>query len=525
MPSGKPPVRITCKTWPMSDESAAALLDSDEPLVAIEAPAGCGKTYQGAQYAHRAASRLARGRVLILTHTHAACSVFSSRTRQSAARVEIRTIDSLVTAIATAYHKSLGFPPDPAAWARREGPDGFDALATGVAALLTARPMIGAALSERYPVVIGDEHQDSSAAQHGIIMTLQGGGSQLRLFGDPMQHIYGSRADAARSADRARWESLKTAAAFDELDTPHRWTTGSPELGWWILQAREALKKGQPVDLRGPLPQGLRVLHADNVAPNYAGYRIERNDRHPLDQIVNADQPLLILTGQNDTAKALRAMWGRRIPIWEGHTRDDLGALVTAIADETGNAAAIAQAVVTFLGTVGVGFSLSSHGNILLREIDHNCSKPTRGKPAYLQKLAYCILEEPNHIGVAKCLSALAELTDDGTAGFETIAFDHRSEFRDAIRLGQFADPDEAMKEIHRRRSFARPVPPARAISTIHKAKGLQCENAIVLPCDRQRFGSSDYARCKLYVALSRARRSLTLVLPRQDPSPLFRLS
>ena len=291
------------------------------------------------------------------------------------------------------------------------------------------------------------------------------------------------------------------------------------------MQAHEALKDGRSVDLRGPLPQGLRVLHADNVAPNYAGYRIEQNDRHPLDQIVNAGQPLLILTGQNDTAKALRAMWGRRIPIWEGHTRDDLGALATAIADNTGNAAAIAQAVVTFLGAVGVGFSPSSHGNILLREIDHNCAKPTRGKPAHLQELARCILGQPDHVGVAKCLGALAKLTDDSTTGFEDIAFDHRSEFRDAIRLGQFADPDEAMKEIHKRRSFTRPVPPDRAISTIHKAKGLQCENAIVLPCDRQRFGASDYARCKLYVALSRARGSLALVLPRQDPSPLFRLA
>ena len=509
----------------MSDECTQTLLDSDEALVAIEAPAGCGKTYQGAKYAHRAASRLARGRVLILTHTHAACSVFSSETRQDAAHVEIRTIDSLVTSIAAAYHKSLGLPSDPGAWARRRGPDGFDALATGVAALMTARPMIAAALSERYPVVIGDEHQDSSAAQHAIVMALNNGGSRLRLFGDPMQHIYGSKADAARAADRARWDALKATASFDELDMPHRWTAGSSELGRWILQAREALKKGQAVDLRDRLPQGLSVLFADNIAPNYTGYRIGQNDRHPLDQIVKSNQPLLILTGQNDTAKALRAMWGRRIPIWEGYTRDDLGALVTAIVDETGNPAVIAQAVVTFLGAVGVGFSLSSHGNILLREILHNCSKPTRGKPACLQYLARCILEQPNHVGVAKCLQELAKLTDSGTAGFEEIAFDYCSEFHDAIRLGQFADPDEAMKEIHRRRSFARPFPPDRAISTIHKAKGLQCENAIVLPCDRQRFSASDYARCKLYVALSRARRSLTLVLPRQDPSPLFRLA
>lgn len=30
------------------------------------------------------------------------------------------------------------------------------------------------------------------------------------------------------------------------------------------------------------------------------------------------------------------------------------------------------------------------------------------------------------------------------------------------------------------------------------------------------------YARCKLYVALSRAKRSLTLVVSQNNPSPLF---
>ena len=506
----------------MSDESVEALLDSDEALVAVEAPAGCGKTYQGAKYAQRAASQLGKGRVLILTHTHAACSVFSSETRHEAARVEIRTIDSLITSIAAAYHKSLGVPPDPASWARRQGSDGFEKLGLGVAALMKAHPMIGGTLSERYPIVIGDEHQDSSAAQHAIIMAFRDGGSRLRLFGDPMQHIYGSRGDAARSANRARWDDLRNTAACDDLDTPHRWTPGSPELGELILQAREALKQDQPVDLRGDLPQGLRILYAENIAPNNSGYRIDRSDRQGIDQLVNTNQPLLILTGQNDTVRALRAMWGRRIPIWEGHVRNDLGALVTAVATETGNAAAIGEAVVEFVSAVGVGFSPSSHGNVLLQEIRQDCSRRTRGKPARVQELARCILERPDHVGVAKCLQGLAKLIADGTAGFERIALDNRREFRDAIRLGEFGDAEEGMKEIHRRRSFARPVPPDRAISTIHKAKGLQCENAIVLPCDRRRFGGSDYARCKLYVALSRARCSLTLVLSRRDSSSLF---
>ena len=64
----------------MSDESVHAALRSDAPLVVVEAPAGCGKTHQGADYArHVAADRSSR--LLILTHTHAACSVFAERTR------------------------------------------------------------------------------------------------------------------------------------------------------------------------------------------------------------------------------------------------------------------------------------------------------------------------------------------------------------------------------------------------------------------------------------------------------------
>jgi DNA helicase-2/ATP-dependent DNA helicase PcrA len=35
----------------MTDEAVEDLLNSSEPLAVIEAPAGCGKTYQGARYA------------------------------------------------------------------------------------------------------------------------------------------------------------------------------------------------------------------------------------------------------------------------------------------------------------------------------------------------------------------------------------------------------------------------------------------------------------------------------------------
>ena len=107
----------------MSDASVHTALRSDAPLVLVEAPAGCGKTHQGADYARDVAVDRSN-RLLILTHTHAACSVFAERTRGSGSRVEIRTIDSLIAHIATAYHLGLGLPADVPTWARRT-PDGY----------------------------------------------------------------------------------------------------------------------------------------------------------------------------------------------------------------------------------------------------------------------------------------------------------------------------------------------------------------------------------------------------------------
>jgi hypothetical protein len=503
----------------MTDEDVASLLDSDAPLVVVEAPAGCGKTYQGAHYALRAASELSTGRVLILTHTHAACSAFAQATRTVHRKVEIRTLDSLIVQLAAAYHKSLGLPPDPAAWARREAADAYATLTARAGKLIASRPFVAAALAERFPIVIADEHQDASADQHGILMALHNAGAKLRVFGDPMQGIY-ARGKVANQQALARWEETKAAGDYAELETPHRWSDGSPALGRWILEARAALKEGRQIDLTGPIPQGLRILYADNCATG-RGYRLSDTERAPIDGMTRAGNEILILTPQNDMTEALAAFWNRSIPIWEGHTRPYLDKLVTANEAAAGDPVAVAHAFVAFMGSVATGFSPSSHGNRLVQEVSEGCTSATRGKPAYIQKLAQLILDEPSHGGVAKCLAALSRFRRNRIAGFETINIDYRSEYRDAIRLGEFSDPDEGVAELARRRAFAHLVPPTRAISTIHKAKGLQCDSALIVPCDL-RFSSTLYSRCRLYVAISRAKRSLTLVLSRNNPCPLF---
>ncbi|MCY4558973.1 MAG: ATP-dependent helicase [Chloroflexi bacterium] len=502
----------------MRDEEVLGL-DSDEPLVVVEAPAGCGKTYQAAAYAKRAASRLTTGRVLILTHTHAGCAAFAEKTHTVHRRVEIRTLDSFIVQIARAYHKSLDLPDDPAVWARQEGEGGYASLASRVAKLFLRHPFIAVALTERFPVVVADEHQDTNAHQHAIVIALQEAGAKLRIFGDPMQGIF-SRGREAQEA-MARWEEATETGRFAQLCRPHRWRDGTPALGDWVLQARQALKDGAPIDLTGGLPAGLTVRYAENAA-GATQYRLSYAHRRSIDDVVNAKRQLLVLTPQNSIARALTAFWNRAIPLWEGHTRPALDQLLVEMSASDSDPVATAGAVRAFLAEVAVGCSPSIFGDRLVREVEEGCSKKTRGKPKKIQDLGRIILNEPGHAGMSKLLVELARLSRERTKGFENVKIDCRREYNDAIRLGSFEDVDLGMAEIHRRRSFSHPMPPPRAISTIHKAKGLQCDNVLLIPCD-SRISTTHYSRCRLYVAISRAKCSLTIVLSRDSPCKLFR--
>lgn len=507
----------------MSDSSVAKALRSSARLVVVEAPAGCGKTFQGAGYAQEIADKMTNGRVLILAHTHAACDVFACRTRKMAQRVSICTIDSLICQIAAAYHSSLGLPSDIGSWVRKQKEEGFAILAAQVARLLRASPIIPESLARRYPVIICDEHQDASADQHSVALACYEAGASLRVFGDPMQRIYGSKKKGFVEEDKRRWEELKKKAdIFDKLDEPHRWANGSESLGHWILDSREILSAGGQVDLRGNLPPGVSKLFAENMlAEQKRGYLVVEEDRKPIYHLVKSKKSLLVLSAHNNSTESMRAFFGRRIPIWEGHVRDNLTALVAAVQEHRGDAVEITRAILDFLNCVATGFSLSDYGKILLDEVSRGCVCERRGKSSTLQSLGTIILNQPDHRGVASLLDQLSRLRETDPA-FKKVKIDYCREFWDAVKLGRYDDPEDGLTEISKFRSSARCLLPAKAISTVHKAKGFECDNVLVIPCDAKHFGNSSAARCLLYVAMSRARCSLTFVVSRKQPSPLI---
>lgn len=504
----------------MSDESVREALRSNAQLVVIEAPAGCGKTYQGADYARETAIARNSGRLLILTHTHAACSVFAERTKNCRGKIEIRTLDSVVSSVASAYHVGLGLPPDIHAWVRQQK-DGYGQLAAQVADLLTRHSMIAASLAHRYPILICDEHQDSSPDQHAMVMSLLTKGARVRVFADPMQKIFGEKS-VASSRRVYNWSDLtEKAQAFEKLDFPHRWASGCTELGRWILRARELLKAGHSIDVRRGVPASVSVLFAENQAQKNLDYRVSYESRKPIDRFEQQQRSLLVLTHYSDTAKFLRAFFNRRIPLWEGHTRSALEKLVDSLNNANGNRNALAQAVIAFMTEVGKGCGPSLFGNAFQNEVNDGCSVHRRGKPAKIQDLARLLVAEPNHRGVAKVLCELSDLKDSDPT-FSDVKIDCNSEFRDAIRLSEFETAFDGLAEITYRRSYSRPQPPPKAISTIHKAKGLECESVIVMPCDAKTFPDTADARCLLYVAISRAKKQLMLVVSRANPSPLL---
>ncbi len=508
----------------MSDESVAKLLRSSEQLVIIEASAGCGKTYQGASYAKDVVGEINDGRLLILTHTHAACSVFANRTKGASSRVEIKTIDALIGQIAMAYHKPLGLPRDVSTWAW-QNKDGFELLAEKVASYLQVFPQVARSLAQRYPIIICDEHQDSTVHQHRVVLSLFDKGAKLRVFGDPLQRIYGSHTPKAANADRDRWETFKNQGACEKLTHPHRWIDGCPKLGKWIIEARQKLEGGQPIDLSGKLPASLKVMVGNNISMNPTGYQLIQQERRPIDKLVDNSEQLMVLASQNAQVSALRGFWQRTIPIWEGHTRTAFADLVGVVNSQSGNAVGLAEGLNSFLGEVAIGFSKSSHGNKLLEEIQAGAVKSRKGKPANIQAIAKCLLSNPSHAGLAGALNLIHRFVKEKADGFDGVKIDYYKEFSEGARMGEFAGANEAFTEISRKRSYSRSEPPKRVLSTIHKAKGLECDNVLLMTCDKSTFPNSEYSRCKLYVALSRAKKSLTLVIPNANGSPLFKLA
>jgi DNA helicase-2/ATP-dependent DNA helicase PcrA len=354
-----------------------------------------------------------------------------------------------------------------------------------------------------FPIVICDEHQDSNEAQDEIVQLLGKQGALLRVFGDPMQTIPGGQGqnDIAAAAS-TRWDALKNQAAFGELETPHRWRTTNPDLGEWTLSIRKTLKNEQPIDLKGRLPRGVNVKFAENESPTPAKYRLAPENWNDLNALLNEEKRMLLIAASNATIQSLRGTFRPRFSIWEGHTRNYLEKFIDALNDGASNLDTKASAFVDCLKSLLVGFSGGKYGDRLIQEVRAPSDNPRGQIPPQLKVMAESIRADPNHIGFSKAAEHLKGLIVQNADGFSALHIDYRRELDDLTKLKGYNDLLAGFAEISQRRSRAYPKPPRKALSTVHKSKGLEAEFVFVFACDGGHFTETHVKRNLLYVAL-----------------------
>lgn len=483
-------------------------LHSAAPVVMIEAAGGCGKTTKAAKYAGEAAERLTYGKVLLLSHTHAACGEFQRKCAALGSKIDVETCDSFCLKTAGSYARPLNIPsPIESHLGKQEDGISFAELSEKSVELFRRAPTVARTVAAHYPVIVLDEHQDASTHQHEAVRLLREiGGSQLRIFGDPMQAIHPEIAMGYMDWD-AVW---KTADVRGYLVEPHRWAD-APELGEWIMAARATLKAGEPVRLRGA-PASVSVLSHGGLAGRN-GFRDRRVASGVIHRFLDAAPgSAAILTFLGEMAKSAAQAGSWRAALNEGAQLGELDTLIQEMDTQVGDPKRIACAFLDFLSVVGVGLTRAISDGLRARLGEQiNRDRVGRNQVSWLDCLEP-IYVSPDHRGAAM---AMRKVRDTRPSGYTIRLGNH------VWALCAFDQTDDpraflsTLGRIRRRRKW-----PPKMVSTIHKAKGLDFDHVLLCPVDRHQYPNGVFGSRLLYVALSRARRSIRLVLATDAPSP-----
>jgi DNA helicase-2/ATP-dependent DNA helicase PcrA len=498
----------------MTIERVRAALRSDERTVIVDAPAGCGKTFEAAHLATDLAAALPPGReVLLLAHTNAAVQEFARRTQRTRRAVRVSTIDSFCLQMLEPYASALHLPVP----LRRHVGLGanrlrFDELAPKALELLTRCGALARILGLHYSVIILDEHQDARPDQHAVIRRIaDAGASRVRIFGDPMQAIFDR--GPGGSID---WQMLvrENGGAF-ELDTPHRWRE-VPRLGEWIMAARHALRTDHalPIDNR---PESVRITRIAGMPDPKFGRGLPQFLSRPLHGFLNrCNTTTAVLTHANRMACDIHVCVNGRVVVNEGADFEAAYAALDSAKAAIGEPRGLALVLLNMLHDVSTGLNKSRH-DALTKLLGADTIAPTKSRELF------------------PIMSALHHLYHQPTiAGFcEAVTSVHRNppnwlsvRLPETLRmLGRIRPPDDSPLEALDNLVALRKLHPPRprvTVSTVHKAKGLEFDHVGLCPFSTTLFPDTEYGRRLTYVAISRACRTIELLVPAQGMSPLL---
>jgi hypothetical protein len=466
----------------MANAAVEAMLGSRRSFAV--AAAGCGKTELLGQLVADQRS----GRQLVLTHTHAGVAAIKKRLadmRVPHDKFHLDTIAGWCLRYGAAYPAISGYRPGAEA-----DPDWT---ATYPGAEKVCRTALGKrVIGESYSGVLVDEYQDCSLKQHALVRALAEC-IPCRGVGDPLQTIFGFRDDPV-----VPWATIKSdfEVVDDTLTEPWRWRREgrNAELGEWLVAARQQLEATGRLVIAEDAPITWVPHNAAVEAPD-AWTTTCRNVNSP------ATDAVVAILRWPSKCKDLAKRMGGRWPIAERFDDPDLLRLGVKLVDADGPT--VVESLVEF-----VAERMTAMGTALKTAVD--AIKAGRG---VLQITKYrehadrlsTLASAPTPANALAWLEGVLAHKDDWWLYRRECVF----QLREALRhcTGEtFAELPDMVAAARTRARHRGRLTHRRTIGTPLLVKGLEFDHAVLL-WEPDRLSVQG-----LYVALTRASRSLTIV-------------
>lgn len=464
------------------DERASNLLAAAP--VSVELPAGTGKTHLLAA-AVKEAARQGR-RSLILTHTNAGVDAIRKRLARFQVSTKLYTVETITSwafRLARSYQviAKLTIP---------EAPDWKDSDAYLQGAIDVANSSaIRNVVRLSYDYLLVDEYQDCTGLQHKFIMTLRDSIPTAIVFGDPLQSIF--RFGKNRVVD---WDE-DVVSAFPPHSVelvPHRWERSNPSLGRFTLGIRQKLQPGNWVDLGNSSASGVVYIPGDPT----------RTLAQACYSLVNTNESVAVLTkwplDEDRIARILSGRFSVVEPINGRRMANSLKEL-----PKEGDPLLAKWFAVTakkfHVGLSGIDARLISK----LGEGKSVASTKRKGIQEFVNALAK--LQQHPHYRTLLDLQSVPGALDG-------VRCSYSEAWRDIFRTIQYAVEEESPDMVanlavirSRYRNIERRIP-RLIVSRTLIVKGLEFDHVVI--GDLQQFSDP----CDLYVALSRAKKSVTVL-------------
>lgn len=459
-----------------------AVIDSQRGLVV--APAGCGKTHLITETLKVQTAKPC----LVLTHTTAGLAALKQRLKRQNVPKEhyrVSTIDGWALGIANMFSASCTIQSTP------DNPRAFYPELHHVVNAFLSAGHIEDIIRASYSRLLVDEYQDCNIAQHTLVCAV----SEILptvVFGDPMQTIF----DFGGLVHPCWTQVVQT--HFPQivmLDTPWRWNNaGTPELGQWILDARNSLIQGDKIYLQS-LRRYVKWVQltgndrTDSQNQNNIQYQIR--NRNPTNESL-----LVIGDSTNKGSRHNFAKTARGIEVVEPV---DLGDVTDAASIFDANQGAqLVEQVLAAAATMMTGVERT----LLLKRLQTILSGRNRTPATPVELAAKAIVEQGGKKAIQELLHQLEKKPTSWV--YRRGAF---SALKATVAMS-ISDPIKSMQEAaaiireQRRHDGDRRIP-RLAIGSTLLLKGLEADHVLIL-------NAGNMNAKHLYVALSRGAKSIT---------------